>query len=54
MMSLFSGFANFYSQGVMSRISVENFTNHKIRNHFVEERFCAVFQKSSGSEKVFR
>ena len=39
-------------QKVMSRCSVEFFWSHRTEN-FVEEPFCAVFQKSSGSEKVY-
>ena len=36
----------------MSQFSVESFSSH-ITKHFVEEPFCAVFQKNSGGEKNY-
>ena len=36
----------------MSRFSVKNFLSHSAEN-CVEDPFCAVFQKISGSEKVY-
>ena len=37
-------------QRVMSQFSVESFSSH-ITKHFVEEPFCAVFQKISDGEQ---
>ena len=42
----------FMVQRVMSRFSVEMFCLTVPKN-FVEEPFCAVFQKTSGTEKVY-
>ena len=38
--------------GGASRFSAENFLSHSAE-YFVGQPFCAVFQKFSGSEKVF-
>ncbi len=38
--------------GGASTISAENFLSHSAE-YFVGHSFCAVFQKVSGSEKVF-
>ena len=42
----------FMLQRVMSQFSVEFFCL-RVPNHFVEEPFCAVFHKTSGSENVY-
>ena len=39
-------------QMVMSRFSVEVFWP-KVPKHFVEETFCAVIQKKTGSEEIY-
>ena len=39
-------------QRVISRFSAEIFCL-RVPKNFVEEPFCAVFQKTSGSEKVY-
>ena len=44
---------NFMLQRVMSRFSVERFFCLTVPKHFAEEPFYAVFQKISGSAKVY-
>ena len=51
-MSLFSGIGNFYpSEGCHDFLSFF-FVSH-YRKNSVEEHFCAVFEKVSGSEKDY-
>ena len=49
--SFISGSKNFMLQGPMSRFSFEKFLSHSA-GKFRREPFCAVFQKTSGSEKL--
>ena len=48
--SFISGSKNFMFQRPMSRFSFEKFLSHSA-GKFRREPFCAVFQKTSGSEK---
>ena len=48
--SFISGSKNFMLQRPMSRFSLEKFLSHSA-GKFRREPFCAVFQKTSGSEK---
>ena len=48
--SFISGSKNFMLQRPMSRFSFEKFLSHSA-GKFRREPFCAVFQKTSGSEK---
>ena len=50
--SLISGIEKFYaSEGYVTSFRRKFFVS--VPKHFVEEPFCAVFQKISGSEKVY-
>ena len=53
MFQKFSGSEKFKDKrGGISRFSVEKFLSHSAKS-FAGETFCAVFQKNSGSDKVF-
>ena len=51
-LSVISGIKKIMLQRVMSRFSVESFFL-TVPKQFVEKPFCALFQKKSGSEKVY-
>ena len=51
-LSLISGIEKIYASEGYVTILCLYFLSHSAEN-FVEEPFCAVFQKTSGSEKVY-
>ena len=51
-MSLISGIKKFYASEGYATIFGRNFLSHSAEK-FVDEPFCAVFQKISGSQKVY-
>ena len=51
--SLISGIENFCAQGGYVTNFCQQIFSITVPKHFQEQPFCAVFQKRSGSEKIF-